>query len=81
LCADALLSKEFPAKGDIDDWATWLRNWEDEHAVSLTRRQMHTGRPCGTPAWLTRLESLLGRVLSPNRRGGKRKAAGEGEDK
>jgi putative transposase len=76
-CTDALLSNESPGKGVIDDWAAWLRNEEDEDAVNRIRRQTHTGRPCGTPAFLTRLESLLSRVLGPNRRGRKRKTAGE----
>ncbi len=64
LCTDALLSNEFSAKGVIDDWAAWLRNEEDEDAVTRIRRQTNSGRPCGTSAFLTRLESLLSRVLA-----------------
>jgi putative transposase len=73
LRADALLSDAFPVKGVIDDWAAWLRGDEDEDAITHIRRQTHTGRPCGTPAFLACLESLLHRNLLPSKRGRKRK--------
>ncbi len=80
LRADALLSDEFPVKGVVEDWAAWLRNEEDEDAVTRIRRQTHTGRPCGAPAFLTRLGSLLHRDLHPGKRGRKRKQVQERED-
>lgn len=79
LRADALLSDEFPVKGVVEDWAAWLRNEEDEDAVTRIRRQTHTGRPCGAPAFLTRLGSLLHRDLHPGKRGRKRKQVQERE--
>lgn len=79
LRADALISDEFPVKGVVEDWAAWLRNEEDEDAVTRIRRQTHTGRPCGAPAFLTRLGSLLHRDLHPGKRGRKRKQVQERE--
>ncbi len=64
------------AKRSEDGSALGLCNEEDEDAVTRIRRQTHTGRPCGTPAFLTRLESLLGRIVGPNQRGRKKKTAG-----
>jgi hypothetical protein len=79
--ADALLSDAFPVKGVIDDWAAWLRGEEDEDAVvTRIRRQTHTGRPCGAPAFLAGLESLLHRDLLPSKRGRKRKQVRDVEE-
>jgi hypothetical protein len=61
------------AKRSEDGSQAIEHNEEDDDDVNRFRRQTHMGRPCRTPAFLTLLESLLSRVLVPNRRGRKRK--------
>jgi putative transposase len=70
--ADGVLSKEFPPRGVVNDWADWLRT-EDEEYVARIRSTTRTGRPCGGKQFLVQLESLLGRVLHPKKRGRKAK--------
>jgi len=70
---DPLLSRDFPPAGVIDDWQAWLSEGEDERAVNLIRTHTHTGRPCGSHAFVEQLEQLLQRVLRPNKRGRKAK--------
>ncbi len=53
---DRLLSTEFPPPGAIPDWAQWLQNEEDLDAVNHIRTRTHTGRPCGNPSFIDRLE-------------------------
>jgi putative transposase len=74
---DALLSKEFPPPGVIEDWAGWLRVEDDPDAVDRIRRQTGTGRPCGGSRFVVQLENLLGRLLRPAKRGRKPKRARE----
>jgi hypothetical protein len=67
LRAEVLLSTEFPPPDVIGDWATWLGEERDERAIDRIHRQTNTGRPCGTLAFATRLESLLGRASRPGK--------------
>ena len=68
---DAILSQvEMP--WPVPDWSAYLRD-EDEAAVEAIRRQTRTGRPCGSTGFVEHLESLLGRVLRPRKRGPKPK--------
>jgi hypothetical protein len=76
--ADGVLSNEFPPPGVVNDWAEWLRT-EDEENVARIRTTTRTGRPCGGKQFLVQLESLLGRVLHPKKRGRKTKAS-SGDD-
>jgi putative transposase len=73
LRAEAILAKDFPPEGQFDDWRAWLREEEDEVLVEAIRRHTSTGRPCGSPAFVERLETLLGRRLRPGKRGRKPK--------
>jgi putative transposase len=68
----ALLSRDFPPPGVISDWRAWL---EDENAAQSdsVRRQTHTGRPCGSLAFVAQLEGLLKRALGLQKVGRKRK--------
>jgi putative transposase len=70
---DVILAKEFPLAGEIDDWGAWLREQDDEVFVEAIRRHTSTGRPCGSPQFVERLETVLGRRLRPAKRGRKRK--------
>ena len=75
LLEDAVLSRDFPPGGVIDDWAEWLCEEEEAEAATRIRRQTHTGRPCGSPAFVLRLEGLVQRMLTPRAVGRKPKAA------
>lgn len=70
---DVLLAKQFPPEGIVEDWQEWLRNEEDSATVKTIRRHTGTGRPCGSPSFVAKLEASLGRVLRPQKRGRKRK--------
>ena len=70
---DSVLSKEFPPPGIVPDWNAWLSEQDDPGAVDMIRQYTRTGRPCGSPAFLSQLEDLLKRTLSPRKRGPKPK--------
>ncbi len=74
LARDTLLSGEFPPPGVVEDWTAWLTHEDDPETIDRIRQQTNTGRPCGSNAFVERLEGLLDRVLRPGRRG--RKAGG-----
>ncbi len=79
-----LLSKEFPPPGVIEDWPAWLAQADDEETTIRIRQQTHTGRPCGSAAFVEQLEGLVGRILHPARRGRKARTAvlrGHSDDK
>ncbi len=75
LSGDALLSKEFPPPGVVEDWTAWLTHADDAAAVERIRQQTNTGRPCGSSTFVERLEGLVGRCLRPARRGRKARTA------
>jgi len=57
----------------IPDWRAWRYEpfeSEDDYYTAI-RRQTLTGRPCGTPDFVERLEKRTGRTLRPKRRGPK----------
>jgi putative transposase len=71
-----VLSTAYPPKGVVGDWSAWLRDplEHEEEQYRAIRQQTHTGRPCGTPDFLSQVENLLGRALRPSRRGPKKGA-------
>ncbi len=71
LLHDIVLANDFPPAGVIDDWKEWLSGREDDVSVNDIRRLTHTGRPCGSPEFITQLENLLKRTLGPKKRGRK----------
>lgn len=70
--ADTLLAGNFPPEGVVEDWIAWLRE-EDEEATETVRKKTRTGRPCGSMEFMKRLESILGRIVSPQKPGPKPK--------
>jgi putative transposase len=76
--ADPLLSagRPFPAPGVVGDWRTWLAEGLPEEVVDRLRSRTRTGRPCGDPSFVTRLETILKRFLTPQKRGPKTKERG-----
>jgi putative transposase len=47
----------------IPDWSAWLAEGEDANQLSVLRRNIDKGLPCGTERFIKRLERLTGRVL------------------
>ena len=72
LRGDRFLSGQFPPPGVVPDWSAWLLN-EDQHQTEAIRSKTHTGRPCGAREFVDQLESLLSRMLHPQKRGPKKK--------
>jgi len=60
---DPLLApgRPFPAPEIVGDWSAWLAEALPEETVERLRRQTRTGRPCGDPGFVARLEAVLGR--------------------
>ena len=72
LRADPLLA-QLPLEADfIPDWAVRLAV-EDAVITEMVRRRTHTGRPVGSPEFLTHLETILGRAVAAGKRGPKTK--------
>jgi putative transposase len=62
---DALLSPcALPGVEIITDWGKWLSEGEDDEMVRRLRASTHTGRPCGSPAFVEAMELRLRRTLS-----------------
>ena len=72
LTADELLSGDLEQADYVGTWRAWLLD-EDDQAVRLLRQRTRTGRPCGPAEFVERLEKLLGRPLTPKKRGRKPK--------
>lgn len=65
--ADALLnpqsrwSKRF---ADVDDWAAWLSQGDEEVEMMVLRRNLDKGLPCGSDRFINKLGKAAGRELS-----------------
>lgn len=59
----------------ISDWTRLLCPAEDEGDAATVRRHSATGRPLGEEAYVSRIETLLGRQLRAGRRGRRRKSS------
>ena len=69
---DRLLISDVAPAGAATNWGEWLAG-EEAVPSAVIRRQTHTGRPCGSAAFVTGLEEMTNRALNPGKRG--RKAA------
>ena len=69
---DDLLA-EMPVADWLTDWSAWLRGEDDEAMVERLRSCTRTGRPAGGDAFIERVQSLVGRVLRPQKGGRPRK--------
>lgn len=65
---DPLLSGELELSDHVGNWREWLRE-ENEAIIETLRRCTRTGRPCGPPTFVKRLEKLLGRKLAKRKPG------------
>jgi putative transposase len=61
----------------LGEFGTFLGGEEDQQATRALRISETTGRPVGTPEWVSAIELESGRSLAPRRRGPKPKAAEE----
>jgi putative transposase len=58
-------------------WAKHLSADPDDGTVRQFRRHETTGRPAGSERFLQRLETIVGRLLGPQKPGRKKKHGGE----
>jgi putative transposase len=70
---DDVLVEVAPLRGRVNDWRSLLQSGLTEHEAVLIRRHERTGRPLGEEGFVSRLESMLGRVFHPLKPGRKRK--------
>jgi putative transposase len=61
------------------DWAAVLAQGQDQAALEAIRRHTHTGRPWGSEAFMTRIESQTGRLVRPRPVGRPRKTVDNGQ--
>lgn len=71
--ADPVLQDGCPLKERFDDWAVYLQGPCNIAAVEALRKNMKTGKPCGSLEFVRQLETLLGRKLERRPRGRPRK--------
>jgi len=69
--ADDLVAAGGPLLAEITDWRGFLQQEEDDGLLRRLRRHGRTGRPLGAPAFLDRMETLLGRTVRPHKPGPK----------
>jgi putative transposase len=70
-CPDPLLAPGWPEPQRLSGWREWLAEPDDGEELKRLRLCTQTGRPCGTPDFVARLESALNRSLTPRKRGRK----------
>lgn len=73
--ADDGLAAVQPLLERIPDWRAFLAEGLTDDARDAVRTGERTGRPLGAPAFIQRLESETGRILSPGKRGRPKKTA------
>jgi len=71
LRADPVLSMGFPPAGAVANWTEWLAGEEAVSGDHSPPDQTHTGRPCGSAAFVTGLEQVMNRALHLGKRGRK----------
>jgi len=47
----------------VDNWSVWLAEGDEESDLSIIRRNIEKGLPCGTEQFIKKLEKLSGRSL------------------
>jgi putative transposase len=60
---DQLLAADCPLSEAVEDWASYLSEWEDTEDLTNFRENTRTGRPVGSKGFVKRMEERLGRVL------------------
>lgn len=57
------------AAAEVSDWREFIRTEDDEDLLRRLRRHARTGRPLGSPDFVTDLEQRLTRLLTPRKPG------------
>jgi putative transposase len=70
--------KRFAALGD---WSAWLAQGEEPRELEVLRRNADKGLPCGSDAFIRKLEKVTGRALAYRPRGRPKKDPGKEEYK
>lgn len=63
---DALLSQRVSWQrqlAQITDWSAWLAEGDEAEQISILRRNVNKGLPCGSDRFIRKLEKLTGRSL------------------
>lgn len=73
---DPMLEMErWRKRWDADQWCSFLGQAESATELDTLRRFTHTGRPLGSPEFVTALETSMFRPLAPRKRGRPSQAA------
>lgn len=67
--SDPLLSGKLELSDHVANWRDWLGEQDDEAIVETLRQCTRTGRPCGSPTFVRRLEKLLRRKITKRKPG------------
>ena len=67
---DPFLAPSRPFPGPIQNWSEWLADGMVQGSLENLRKNTSTGRPSGNDIFISRLEVLLNRSLTPRRRQG-----------
>jgi putative transposase len=67
--ANPILADECYLTKEIEDWAAYLMNNDDDELINNIRKNMKTGRPCGDDGFIEKIESFLDRRLKALPRG------------
>jgi hypothetical protein len=59
----------------FEDWSSWLAGDGDIEQERRIRERTHTGRPCGDDEFVKKIETAVGRPLSPGKPGPKARVA------
>ena len=70
---DDRLVQVAPLLAMIGDWRAFLDSALPEEQLRELRKHGRTGRPLGSPSFLDRLETMVGRILRPQKGGRPRK--------
>ena len=49
--------------GQFDDWSDWLAEGDEQNELTLVRRNIEKGLPCGSDRFVANLEKMSGRLL------------------
>jgi len=53
----------------VDDWSAWLAEGDDPSELTIIRRNIEKGLPCGSELFVKNLEKMLGRSLQFRQQG------------
>jgi len=66
---DPMLSGSLEFSDEIADWTAWLAEQHDDEVLARLRLHTRTGRLAADDSFVDKVESLVGRILRPQRAG------------